>query len=81
LLFRLAANGSHACAVFVGLFCPQSDFGFPAGAVSWRCLATQFGDAIVSDFFPKFGLWREAQRRREDAASVFASSMAMGLTD
>jgi hypothetical protein len=31
----------HACAVFVGFFHAQSDFGLPAGVV--------FSDAIVSD--------------------------------
>jgi cold shock protein len=36
----------------------QSDFGLPAGAVSWQCL----GDAIVSDLPPKSGLWREVRQ-------------------
>jgi hypothetical protein len=40
---------------FSGLVIEQSDFGHPAGAV--------LGDAIVSDFSPKSGLWRESRHR------------------
>jgi hypothetical protein len=40
---------------FSGLLLKQSDFGHPAGAV--------LGDAIVSDFSPKSGLWRESRHR------------------
>jgi CspA family cold shock protein len=60
---RLGANlrpllnsRSHGCAVFFGL--PVVAIGFwPSG----RCC---LGDAIVSDFPPKSGLWREAQSAR-----------------
>jgi cold shock protein len=52
----------------------QSDFGHPAGAVSWQCL----GDAIVSDFPPKSGLWREVRQARERLS--LRANAASGLT-
>jgi hypothetical protein len=59
---------------FSVFFRGQSDLGHPAGDVSWQRL----GDAIVSDFPPKSGLWREVQSAR-GVRLCFASALAYAL--
>jgi hypothetical protein len=57
---------------FSGLLVVQSDFGHPAGAV--------LGDAIVSDFSPKSGLWR-GSRHRHAACGGFVLSVTDTMED